>query len=369
MSKPKIVISAISLTEGGPLSVLRDCLIELRENWKSKYDILALVNRADLIGVDGIDYLEFPKSRKSWFFRLYYEYIAFNKLSKKLRPELWLSLHDTTPFLSDCEQAVYCHNPSPFYNPSLSEFRFDPRFGLFTFLYKYLYRINIHSNRYVIVQQQWLRREFQQQFNLKENIIVAHPAIEHLNIAQNTTSKQDSKIVFIYPCLPRVFKNLEIICQAAKILEQKGLRDFEVLLTLDGTESKYSKRLYNKYKKIASLNFIGIQTREKIFEYYSKTDALIFPSKLETWGMPITEFIQHDKPIFLSDLEYAHETAGNYNKVKFFDPENPADLAEKMYAFIQNKIVYDQTSDDKIKPPFAANWKELFEILLNTNER
>ena len=68
---------------------------------------------------------------KSYLHRCYYEYFYFKKLSDKYKPFLWLSLHDMTPNVEANIRAVYCHNPSPFYDISIKEFFLDPRFGLF----------------------------------------------------------------------------------------------------------------------------------------------------------------------------------------------------------------------------------------------
>ncbi|MCX5694873.1 MAG: hypothetical protein NT014_07155 [Candidatus Omnitrophica bacterium] len=73
------------------------------------------------------------------------------------------------------------------------------------------------------------------------------------------------------------------------------------------------------------------------------------------------------KPILLADLEYAHETVGAYDKVKFFDPDNPAQLANEMKEVIDGKIVFEKTSANIIPDPFAHNWKGLFDILLDNN--
>ena len=62
-----------------------------------------------------IKFVEFPKAKKSWLIRCWYEYYYFNKLSKQLKPYLWLSLHDMTPNVESERLAVYCHNPTPFF--------------------------------------------------------------------------------------------------------------------------------------------------------------------------------------------------------------------------------------------------------------
>src|SRR3989339_155342 len=142
MKKETIIISAVNLVEGGPLTIFQGCLKYLSANLADRYRIRALVNRKDLFNFSNIEYLEFPNSKKSWINRLYYEYIYFYKLSKSLNPLLWFSLHDITPNISAGRLAVYCHNASPFYKLSFREAIIDPKFALFNFFYKYLYSIN-----------------------------------------------------------------------------------------------------------------------------------------------------------------------------------------------------------------------------------
>ena len=83
-------------------------------------------------------------------------------------------------------------------------------------------------------------------------------------------------------------KVFEIIFVAVLMLQQTH-KDFEVILTLSGNENKYAARLFKKYGHISNLKFIGVQNREKIWELYDHCSCLIFPSKMETWGLPITE--------------------------------------------------------------------------------
>ena len=168
-----IVLSGINFNSGGPLSVMRDALISLSENNYSKYKIIALVHNKELYkDIKNIEFIEIKDSRDSWIKRVYYEYIYFKKLSKQLKPYLWLSMHDITPNVIAKIRAVYCHNPSPFYKMSKLEKKLDFKLRLFNLFYKYLYKINIKNNNYVIVQQQWLRDEFEKRYSIK-NILVA----------------------------------------------------------------------------------------------------------------------------------------------------------------------------------------------------
>lgn len=366
----KIVISGININQGGALSILKDCLNYINNNLSNNYKIVTLVNNKNLFNdlktENRIEFIEFEDSKKSWIKRCYYEYFYFKKLSRELKPYLWLSLHDMTPNVETERLAVYCHNPTPFYKMKFKDIKYDKKIFLFSKLYKYLYKINIKKNNYVIVQQDWIRKKFEEMYKIK-NIIVAPPENKYL-IQKNDNKNKIEKNTFFYPSFPRIFKNFEIICKAVELLEKKGVSNFKVYLTIDGTENLYSKEIVEKYKNLKCVEFLGLLTREEVFEYYSKVECLIFPSKLETWGLPISEFKIYNKPMILSELEYAHETVGEYNKCLFFNPNSENELEEQMLKIINKKNKYESNKKIKQSKNCKKNWKELFEMLLGEEE-
>lgn len=371
IKKKTIVISAINFFEGGPLSILYECLEFCDIFLCKKYIVVVLVHDIELFNkYCNIEFLEYKKSRTNYIFRLYYEYYKFKILSNDLKPYLWLSLHDITPNVNTTIQAVYCHNPSPFRETNISDLLVQPKLFLFTFLYKYLYKINIHKNDFVIVQQQWIRKSFNIFFKLSlKKIIVAIPT--STQFAKNEKSEklcENKKTLyhFFFPTFPRPFKNIEIIAEAVKILLRKNINQFDVTITIDGKENKYSSMIFQKYKSLERINFIGLINRDEVFAYYEKIDCLIFPSKLETWGLPISEFKVFSKPMLIANLSYAKETVGNFDKVKFFNPDDPVELAEYMEKLIltPNYFRFDQTTETNYIQPFTNNWSDLFKILL-----
>src|ERR1035441_1604543 len=83
---------------------------------------------------------------------------------------------------------------------------------------------------------------------------------------------------------------MEQILNAAQRLERDGFEGFEVWLTMDGTETPYAAHMRRKYSHLASVQWMGLLPRSKVMRLFAEADCLLFPSKLETWGMPITEF-------------------------------------------------------------------------------
>ena len=148
-------------------------------------------------------------------------------------------------------------------------------------------------------------------------------------------------------------------------METKNIKNFKVYLTIDGSENIYSKEIVDKYSQLECVKFIGLQSRVNLMEYYNKIETVIFPSKLETWGLPITEAKKFKKKLILSNLPYAHETLGNYKKVFFFNPDSAQELALKMEEIIIGKNMnYERNIFKKIEQPYCSGWKELFEIIL-----
>jgi glycosyltransferase involved in cell wall biosynthesis len=359
----KIVVSGINLFRGGTLKVMQDCIAALSSFAGNDYEIIALVHNENQYSLyPNVRYISYPKSRQSWFYRLYYEYFGFKKLSKQLNPYAWFSLHDTTPNVVAERRMVYCHNSYPFFNPGIKGFFLQRNIFFLCLLSKYLYKINIRKNDYVVVQQEWLRKAFKEMFAIN-NIVVALPVKEKKKIIISENQSIKKKKTFFYPATAILQKNFEIICRAAGLLEKEGMDNFEVVMTLDKTENKYANYIYTTYQSLKTLKFVGFLSPEKVNAYYENSDCLLFPSKTESWGLPISEAKEFDKPMLLSDLPYAKETVGKYDKVCFFDPDNAMQLAILMKNFINGMLVYDKTEEIRYEQPIVYNWDELIRFL------
>ena len=366
----QIVISAVNLRKGGTLTILRQCLAFLSE-WAPGHDcqVTALVHKQELADYPNIQYIELPWAIDGWGKRLWCEYVTMRKISRELGPiDLWLSLHDTTPRVHAHRQAVYCQTSFPFLRWRLRDFRFDKKIPLFAMFTRFAYQIGIRRNRYLIVQQQWLREGFSKMFRLPEDrFIVAPPQREQLPLRESTIQSEGHRFTFLFAATADAHKNFELLTEATRILEQRvGVEAFRTVLTIDGTENKYAQWLHSTWGNVSSLDFAGFMSRDKIHETYAGTDCLVFPSRIETWGLPISEFLPYDRPILLSDLPFAHETAAGASAVGFFDPSSAVALADAMELVLQGDHTQLKPVPQRpLQAPSARSWSELFELLLS----
>ncbi|WDF68347.1 glycosyltransferase [Sphingobacterium oryzagri] len=295
------------------------------------------------------------------------------KISRKLQPiALWLSLHDTSPTVKAEKRAVYCHNSFPFLKWNFRDLVFAPNIVLFALFSKFFYRVNIHQNDFVIVQQEWFRTAFIKLFNLNRTQIIVSPPDVGTSVKQNDSleipsAEHNGIYTFIYPAIADSHKNFECICRAAELLWKKGVRNFRVLLTIKGDENRYAKWLYANWgKDIPTIEFLGYLDRSTLFSFYEKAQSLIFASKVETWGLPITEFSAFKKPMLLADLPYARETAQGADMVVFFDVNSPDILANYMQELIEGNTTSVHSLDKlPLQEPYAVGWPSLFSILLS----
>ena len=366
-----ICISAVNIRKGGTLTVLRDCLSYL--SGRKDLNVTALVYKKSLCEFEGISYIEIPWSIKGWGRRLWCEYVTMGKISKKMdeEPDLWLSLHDTTPRVKAKHQAVYCHTSFPFMKIRLRDFRMDFKIPLFSIFTRYAYRIFSRRNDYLIVQQEWFKKGLSSLIGFpEEKIIVAPPSFKTVPIpavaSDDTDDRGSKQTVFFYPSTPDCHKNFELVCDASSILENKfGPDRFKVVLTLDGCENKYASCLLKSWGHLSSIDFHGYMSKEELGLHYSNADCLVFTSRIETWGLPISEFSVTGKPMILSDLPYAHESAAGCRNIAFSRIDDPSALALLMEEVITGEMPsFGPVGEMPHGGLYAGSWDDLFNILL-----
>jgi glycosyltransferase involved in cell wall biosynthesis len=261
------------------------------------------------------------------------------------------------------KQFVYCHHPTTLFQPTWKDWKFNYKIGIFSVLYDYLFNLNISKNHTVFVQQHWIKKTFEKRFNIT-NIKVAIPKYVE-EITQEKYNFEENKIHFFYPSFPRSYKNHEIILEAIKLLPINILAQTQFhFTTIKGNKEKYAQFLVKEYRFLENVYFYGNVNRKQLLCMYNAMDCLLFPSKIETWGLPISEAKAYKKPMFLANLPYAKEACGNYEKVTFFDEKNASDLAKLITEFVESNHTFHGNTSPFDTSKDLHNWKEVFQYIL-----
>lgn len=369
-----IVISAVNLRRGGTLTVLRECLTFL-SGWAqgAGYRVVALVHRRELVDLPGIEYIEMPHSVEGWGKRLWCEYVEMGRVGEQIgEVDLWFSLHDTTPRVKARRQAVYCQTSFPFFRWHWSDFRFSRKIPLFGMLTRYAYQIGIKRNDYIVVQQEWLREGFSKMFGVPRERFIVAPPESVISIPHYQPITPNGQYTFFFASTADVHKSFETLCRASELLEQRvGKGRFRTIITVRGDEHKYAQYLKERWGGVASIELAGLMDKATLYAHYALADCFVFPSRVETWGLPITEFMQTSrslgvsKPILVSNLPYAHETTAGAEAVGFFPAEDAERLSQMMHSLIEGDT--SVVGPSTFTPPTDAvhSWQALFERLLS----
>ena len=364
-----LYISAINITYGGPLTILEECLISASKVMPKNWKIYVFLSPSISFKISRIKCIHINHNLKNkWMLRLYYEFFYFYKFSLDNKIDLWISLQDFTSLVKARRQIVYFHNPAVLCS-KFNFFKFiklEPRFVLFFYFFIHCYKF-IVSRNYCIIVQQCIMRNFLIASGISIPIFVSPPLLKDLIIPKKSAVKENTNqlVTFLFPLFPRVFKNVEILCEAVKILHKKNIFNFELILTISPDDNKYSKFLFKEYGDLPKIRFEGTKTRKDLYKLYKSASYVVFPSKLETWGLPIREAKLFNKKLILVDLPYARETLGNYDKVCFFKQDSPFQLSNLMQKAIDGSLKCSSNFAPKYnKSFFMPGWKPILKLLI-----
>ena len=126
---------------------------------------------------------------------------------------------------------------------------------------------------------------------------------------------------FLFVGARTYYKNFSVVLKALKMVPECSL--IIVGYPLSSTEEMLVKDLGVKERiKVVDAS------DDELKELYSSSSALIFPSLMEGFGLPVIEAFAANCPVICSDIPVFHEVGGD--AALYFDPDSPAALASAM---------------------------------------
>ena len=166
-----------------------------------------------------------------------------------------------------------------------------------------------------------------------------------------------NNVLFLYPASYSAHKNFNIILEVGKLIKFANL-PFIIILTLNPQKAtNFIKEI--QFNNLQSIFNIGPTKLNDMPNLYRQCDALLFPSLLESYGLPLVEAMALKKPILTSDLDFAHSLC---NDVAFyFDPMNANSILDVMKSFSENKLVLnDKIKAGSVLAKSVPDWSEVF---------
>ncbi len=335
----KVLVYDCAAESGGALTVLKQFYEKYAHEHKYKYYFVVSV--AELEGMDHLKVIKLPWVKKSWFHRLYCDFIYMPRLINKCRPDHILSLQNIAIPRVRQKQAIYVHNAIPF-----TEQKFKPWEEPMLFIYQNvigrMMYASIKKAGAVIVQTEWMKWKIADACKIDARKI----AVDKIRpVAPKNVRRIETDLCsFFYPAHAVSYKNHGLIIDACKRLKADGIEKYKVYLTIAKDENALSKKLYASIKsENLPIELLGQLNREEMEKMY-RSCILVFPSCLETVGLPLLEAQAFHSTIFAADCLYAKDAVGDYEKKAFFDLNNEITL----YTLMKKAIVrFSKNKDGK----------------------
>ena len=330
MPAKRTVVYDVAASASGALSVLNDFYAEVRNYNDKSICWTFVISTPRLEETENIKVIRAPWVKKNWLCRLFFDYFVAPKITKDEKADKILSLQNTIVPNTHIPQVLYLHQSLPFV-----EYRFtlleSPLFWTYqNIIAKFIYS-SVKKAEKVIVQTHWMKDACVEKTQVSPDKITVIPPVINI-VPQKLFAYENMDIpTFIYPATPLIYKNHKVIIEACKQLVKEGITNFRVIFTMTGTENKLARKLKEESDKYnLPIEFAGVLKREELFEWYSKA-ILLFPSYIETFGMPLLEARIHNTFVIAQDTQFANDILNNYSRFYKIDYKHSLKKRMKMF--------------------------------------
>jgi len=326
-NKSIILVNDVAASHGGALSILRQLLAELSESSEAKRFHWVVFVSNDLLDDFNAKHIEIRKVyAKKWHKRVLWDTFGIKKYVEinKVTPALAISLMSVGLKYLKVPQLVYIHQSLPY--GDFREFKwFELKAKFYSRSIGLWMKWSIRKDTMILVQTRWMKEAVSRRLGVPiEKIQVIVPNSERLDIKMNSQPNTDFSYRLFYPAVPIVsYKNNELLIRTLIDLKERTPSLFSRIKMIftckpeDRILTKYYARLAKKWKVDRQIDWVGYLSREQMIKEYIGADMVLFPSKLETFGLPLIEAAYLGKPILVLNKPYAHDVLENYEGVSF----------------------------------------------------
>ena len=317
--------------------------------------------------IDGVTYL--VVNGRTWIKRVFLDFFALRKIlkDKNIHPSLIISFQNTgARCLRDVPQLIYYHQPIPLYPNKWSFFRSDERaYALYKNIYPFFVSCSFDKNNTdFVVQIPYIAESLINKIKIdRSRIHVLFPDIESIDLDQiGVYEYEKSTFNFVYPAVPAIYKEHKTLVEAIRIIGEKypqEIKHIKVHLTLSIQQGEILKLKIKQYNLSDCFVFHGVVPHTILLSMINSSHGLLFPSTIETLGLPLIEAASLGKSIIVSDVCYSHQVIGEYEGVNFVAPYDYEKWAEQIRSLCTSSPIIN----NHYKNASQSSWNDFFAIV------
>lgn len=345
-----IVVNATALDSSGALSILRQFIGAIPTDKSVEY--LIFISPSIELDCDILNVRLMPViGVKSLFKRFMWDAFGVRRWLKQnnIKPSASISLQNTNFRTGyNIPNYVYYHQSIPFFSFKWSPFKSQERtLWFYKNIYPFFIQIFLNRRTEVFVQLEFIKEGFSKCFNFeRDKIYVVRPQSSVVPSKIDAFKLPADRINLFYPATPFFYKNHKILFDALS-----RIKNDKFTLSLTCEKEQFS------YDTPSNVYFLGVISFQSVMAMYRECDAMVFPSYIETYGLPLIEAASVGIPILCADLPYAREVLSGYDGAAFIDHTNPTAWAEAINTLVKRKEYTPYRSFEK------NSWDKMFEII------
>ena len=321
-SLKRILLSAFGIHTGGGLVLLRALLSVLNGVLKAASLDERFVNNLNMVLPQTI----IESVPPNFISRL----ASIRKLSRITEREDVLFCFNSLPPLRKSNGRVVIYVQAPHFVGAHRGIRYAKSVALRIAVERLWFRLGIRNCDEIWVQTQSMANAVKRLYPRATVQIV--PLIDNelstrllvLEEEESHSGGDSSQFIFFYPADGVGHKNHVNLLRAWELLNREGKRP-KLLLTLNTDEwHAVTRQAQLEHSIPASIENLGRLPRESVFTHLQSCSALIFPSKAETFGLPMLEARALGIPIIASERDFVRDVC---LPTQTFDPNSPRSIA------------------------------------------
>jgi len=262
--------------------------------------------------------------------RLQFSYLEAPRLAKQWKADLYYSAGETVPLRTSCPSIASFQNPNVFSRQPL-QWPWKQRVRLS--LLRVMAAVSARCAQRVMFVSEDSAQWIGDQLGLPES----HRApIQHGINADHWSEPLDAPLhpnpyILSVSSIYR-YKNYVRLIEAYTELAKRRNEIPDLVIIGDDQDPEYAQQMYQARDASGALaekiHILGEIPYAEIQSYYAGAAAFVFPSYLETFGIPLLEAMASGLPTVAADIPVFREVGGD--AVLYADPFDTADLAKAM---------------------------------------
>jgi len=362
INQPIIAVNATALNSGGGRCILQQFISYLSAD-KMYYIFINKGSDINKSSFKNVCFIEIDAS--NGLKRTLWEWFGLKRWFKnqKLVPTVTISLQNTSIAThKKSKKIIYLHQGIFLHPHKWSFFKKNERaLAFYKYIYPFFVFLFANKNTLFIVQTEWMKVALCNKFKRAENSVqVIKPKLVSIDVENIKTLPLSFERSLFYPAACFVYKNHREIIYALNELQNRGvdISTIGVYLTIAEDDDTALSQLIHRFNLRKNVQFLGSLCYEDVLIYYKSCNVVVFPSLIESFGLPLLEAAAFGKPIIALDAEYSRDVISDYEDVQFADKHSPkawGDAILRSFTFVP--LLKAHT------PTYETNWDSFFKLI------